>query len=35
MEKFAWSFDGIKFSDAEPLRLKYGERLASPWSTTP
>ncbi|SQK96640.1 copper resistance protein A [Pseudomonas aeruginosa] len=27
MEKFAWSFDGIKFSDAEPLRLTYGERL--------
>lgn len=27
MERFAWSFDGIKFSDAEPLRLKYGERL--------
>jgi CopA family copper-resistance protein len=27
MEKFAWSFYGIKFSDAEPLRLKYGERL--------
>lgn len=27
MEKFSWSFDGIKFSDAEPLRLKYGERL--------
>jgi FtsP/CotA-like multicopper oxidase with cupredoxin domain len=27
MEKFAWSFDGIKFSDAEPLRLNYGERL--------
>ncbi|MGE8322863.1 MAG: copper resistance system multicopper oxidase [Pseudomonas sp.] len=27
MEKFTWSFDGIKFSDAEPLRLKYGERL--------
>lgn len=27
MEKFAWSFDGIKFSDAEPLRLRYGERL--------
>ncbi|WP_368495623.1 copper resistance system multicopper oxidase [Pseudomonas fulva] len=27
MEKFAWSFDGIKFSNAEPLRLKYGERL--------
>ncbi|WP_095144354.1 copper resistance system multicopper oxidase [Pseudomonas sp. Irchel s3b6] len=27
MEKFAWSFDGIKFSDAQPLRLTYGERL--------
>ena len=27
MEKFAWSFDGVKFSDAAPLRLKYGERL--------
>jgi CopA family copper-resistance protein len=27
MEKFAWSFDGIKFSDAAPLRLNYGERL--------
>jgi CopA family copper-resistance protein len=27
MEKFAWSFDGVKFSDAEPIRLKYGERL--------
>ena len=27
MEKFAWSFDGIKFSDAAPLRLKYGERV--------
>ena len=27
MERFAWSFDGIKFSDAEPLRLTYGERL--------
>ncbi|BAU73943.1 copper resistance system multicopper oxidase [Metapseudomonas furukawaii] len=27
MEKFSWSFDGIKFSDAEPLRLKYGERI--------
>ena len=27
MEKFAWSFDGVKFSDAEPLRLTYGERL--------
>jgi len=27
MDKFAWSFDGIKSSGAEPLRLKYGERL--------
>ena len=27
MERFAWSFDGVKFSDAEPLRLAYGERV--------
>jgi FtsP/CotA-like multicopper oxidase with cupredoxin domain len=27
MEKFAWSFDGVKFSDALPLRLTYGERV--------
>ena len=27
MERFAWSFDGIKFSHAEPLRLTYGERV--------
>jgi CopA family copper-resistance protein len=27
MERFAWSFNGIKFADAEPIRLKYGERL--------
>lgn len=27
MDKFAWSFDGIKFSSAEPVRLKYGERV--------
>jgi CopA family copper-resistance protein len=27
MERFAWSFDGIKFSDAAPLRLNYGERM--------
>ena len=27
MERFAWSFNGVKFSDAEPLRLAYGERL--------
>jgi CopA family copper-resistance protein len=27
MEKFVWSFDGIKFSDAKPVPLKYGERV--------
>jgi CopA family copper-resistance protein len=27
MERFAWSFNGIKFADAEPIRLTYGERL--------
>jgi CopA family copper-resistance protein len=27
MERFVWSFDGVKFSDAEPVRLTYGERL--------
>ncbi len=27
MERFVWSFDGIKFSDAEPIRLTYGERM--------
>ena len=27
MERFAWSFDGVKFSVRDPLRLTYGERL--------
>ena len=27
MEKFAWSFNGIKFAQAESLRMTYGERL--------
>ena len=27
MERFVWSFDGEKFSSAEPLRLNYGERM--------
>ena len=27
MEKFSWSFNGIRFSDAEPLRFTYGERV--------
>jgi CopA family copper-resistance protein len=27
MEKFAWSFNGIPFAGAEPLKLNYGERV--------
>jgi CopA family copper-resistance protein len=27
MERFAWSFDGLKFSNAKPIELTYGERL--------
>lgn len=27
MERYMWSFNGIKFADAEPLRLTYGERV--------
>src|SRR5262249_9120057 len=27
MERYLWSFDGTKFSAAEPLRLKHGERV--------
>jgi CopA family copper-resistance protein len=27
MQRFVWSFDGLKFSEAEPIRLTYGERL--------
>jgi CopA family copper-resistance protein len=27
MERFIWSFDGQKFSEAEPLRFNFGERL--------
>jgi CopA family copper-resistance protein len=27
MERFVWSFSGQKFSEAEPLRFNYGERL--------
>jgi len=27
MERFVWSFNGQKFSEAEPLRFNYGERL--------
>jgi CopA family copper-resistance protein len=27
MQRFIWSFNGRKFSEAEPLRFAYGERL--------
>jgi len=27
MERFLWSFDGVPFSSAEPVRLRYGERV--------
>ena len=27
MERFTWGFDGTKFSKAQPVRLKYGERV--------
>jgi CopA family copper-resistance protein len=27
MERYAWGFDGIRFSEAEPIRLNYGERM--------
>src|SRR5207253_6794488 len=27
MERFIWGFNGKKFSDAEPIRLKLGERV--------
>ena len=27
MERFTWGFDGIRFADAEPVRLRYGERV--------
>ncbi len=27
MERFVWSFNGKKFSEAEPLEFNYGERL--------
>jgi len=27
MERYLWSFDGRRFSDAEPLRFKHGERV--------
>jgi CopA family copper-resistance protein len=27
MERYMWSFDGVKFSDAKPIRFNHGERL--------
>ncbi|MFZ5835021.1 MAG: copper resistance system multicopper oxidase [Pseudomonadota bacterium] len=27
MQRYFWSFDGKKFSEAPPIRLKYGERV--------
>lgn len=27
MERYIWSINGVKFEDAEPLRLQYGERV--------
>ncbi|WPZ37284.1 copper resistance system multicopper oxidase (plasmid) [Thalassobaculum sp. OXR-137] len=27
MERYIWSINGVKFSDAEPIRLQYGERV--------
>ena len=27
MERFVWSFDGLKFSDATPVHFRFGERL--------
>lgn len=27
MSRYMWSIDGIKYADAQPIRLKYGERV--------
>jgi CopA family copper-resistance protein len=27
MERYVWSINGVKYSDAEPIRLKFGERV--------
>ncbi|MEK9754337.1 MAG: copper resistance system multicopper oxidase [Rhodospirillaceae bacterium] len=27
MERYIWSINGVKYSQAEPIRLKYGERV--------
>ncbi|EHJ06440.1 copper resistance system multicopper oxidase [Marinobacter manganoxydans] len=27
MERYTWSINGVKYEDADPIRLKYGERV--------
>jgi CopA family copper-resistance protein len=27
MDRYMWSFDGVKYSDAQPIRFNHGERL--------
>lgn len=27
MERYIWSINGVKYADAEPIRLQYGERI--------
>ncbi|MFC4350863.1 copper resistance system multicopper oxidase [Fodinicurvata halophila] len=27
MERYVWSIDGVKYEDADPIRLQYGERV--------
>lgn len=27
MQRFVWGFDGLKYNEAEPIALRYGERL--------
>lgn len=27
MERYSWSIDGVKYEDADPIRLTYGERV--------
>ncbi|MCR9220489.1 MAG: copper resistance system multicopper oxidase [Alphaproteobacteria bacterium] len=27
MERYIWSINGVKYADADPIRLKYGERV--------
>ena len=27
MERYSWSINGVKYADADPIRLKYGERV--------